>query len=275
MAKGKAKVNFLGTQNVVSHHSAPNWGFLYETSLVKDAKWNVGDRVVLPDGRVFRYAKAGNIIADLRQGLKCYNLKSDGVDYCAATASAIGDTEITVDGGGASDWDEDELRGGYIIIHTHSDKKHQFRGVVGNTASDADGNITIYLDAPLTHTITTSHGVEVHLNPYSDVRHMSGDATGHAGDSYTSVLGMPTVHTTAANQYTWIQTWGPCWANPYGTLGYATTAEERELVFDFEGNICPQADARNANDGMQRAGFQIERQEAGTGSAFFMLQISP
>ena len=250
----------------------PNIAFLYESSTTQSPDWAVGDRVCLPDGRVFRYAKAGNIIADIRQGVKCYNLKTDGVSYVAATASAIGDTDITVAAAGET---KDSLRGGYIIIHTHSDKKHQFRGVVGNTETDSDGNITIYMDAPLTHTITASHGVEVHLNPYLDVRQMSADNTTLAGDHYTSVLGLPNKHTTVANEYLWIQTWGPCWANPHGTLGYASTADERALVFDYEGNICPYTDAVDTDVQMQHAGFQIERQTSGTGSAFFMLQINP
>ncbi len=268
-----ARVNYLGGAGLVQSVSQGAWDFIYETSLVRNSKWNVGDRIVLPDGRVYRYAKAGNIIANIRQGVKCYNLKSDGVSYTAATASAIGDKEITVDAGNEGDWTKDELAGAYIIIHTHGDLKHQFLGVIGNTASDANGNITIFLDGPLTHTITPSHGVEVHLNPYSDVRQQNS-TTGKPGDHYSSVLGMPVVHTVAANQYLWLQTWGPCWANPHGTMGYASTAGERQVVFDWEGSISFEGDAVGTGASMQDAGFQIERQTSGTGSGFFMLQIS-
>lgn len=273
-SRGKARVNYLGGAGLVQSETAVGIAFLYRTSTIKDTKWNLGDRVVLPDGRVFRYAKAGNIIANIQQGVKCYNQKTDGVDYCALLqGQAIGDNSVKVDGGGASDWTEDELRGGYIIIHTHTDLNHQFRGVIGNTPSDADGYITIYLDAPLTHTLTTSHSVEVHLNPYSDVRQLN-NTTGKTGDHYTSVIGMPNVSTTVAAQYLWLQTAGPCWANPHGTLGYASTADERALVFDYEGSICPYTDAVDTDAQMQHAGFQIERQASGAGSAFFMLQIS-
>lgn len=274
MSKGKAITDYSGGRpGLVSHETAGQWSFLYETSLIKNPKYDVGDRVVLGDGRAFRYAIAGNIIANIQQGVKCYNLKSDGVGYTAATASAIGDTDITVDAGDEGDWTLDQLKGAFIIIHTHTDLNHQFRGIIGNSPSDADGNIIIYLDAPLTHTVTTSHGVEVHLNPYTDVRQLNS-TTGKPGNRYTSVLGMPNVSTTVANQYLWIQTWGPCWANPHGTLGYASTANERELKFDWEGSISFQDDASGADDSAQTAGFQIERQASNTGSAFFMLQIS-
>lgn len=274
MSKGKAKVNYIGSAGDVVSQTVPSWGFLYETSTIKNPRYNIGDRAITPDGREFRYAKAGNIIANIQQGVKCYNLKSDGVNYAALLQSqAIDDTSVKVDGGGATDWDEDELRGAYIIIHTHSDLNHQFRGVIGNTPSDANGYITIYLDARLTHDLTTSHAVEVHLSPYSDVRQLNS-TNGKPGDRYTSVIGMPNVSTTVANQYLWLQTSGPCWANPHGTLGYSSSVNERELVFDWEGSICPQADAVGSDDAAQRAGFQIERQTSGTGSAFFMLQIN-
>lgn len=160
-----------------------------------------------------------------------------------------------------------------MVIHTHSDRKHQWLGLIGNSASDSDGNVTLYLDGPLSHTITTSHGVEVFANPYLNVRLLN--TTAQTKDPYTSVAGVPLVHTTAANQYLWIQTWGPCWCNPHGTMGSASVADERELVFDTEGSVCPQADAVDTDDAMQRAGFMLNRTTVSTGSAFFMLQISP
>lgn len=252
----------------------PSINFLYESGTTINPDYRVGDRVVLPDGRVFRYAKATNIIANIQQGVKFWTLKSEGVGYTSATASAIGDTDITVDGGDEGDWDLDELRGAFIIIHTHTDLKHQFRGIVGNSVSDSDGNITIYLDSPLTHTITSSHSVEVHLNPYSSVR-QANSTTGKPGSHYSSVAGIPNKHTTVANEYLWIQTWGPCWVNPHGTLGYASTAGERQLIFDWEGSVSFEGDAVGTGASMQDAGFQIERQTSGTGSAFFMLQINP
>lgn len=270
MARGKAKSTLLGIQGIVGHRNAPDWGFLYKTSLTKDPNYNVGDRVVTPDGRVFRYAKAGNIITNQLQGVFFYGLLSDGVDYKAAQAAAIGDTEITIDAGDSGDYTEDQLRGGQVVIHTHGDMNHQVRGITGNTASDTDGNVTLYLDAPLTHTITVSHGVEVLPNPYNDVR------KGEYGE-FCSVAGQPNVATTVANQYLWIQTAGPCWCNPYGTVGSAGVANEREVVYDISGNVCPAADARGSADhaSYQTAGFIIERQTTGIGASFIMLQISP
>jgi len=253
-----------------------NWNFLYESSTTLPTGYNVGDRVITPDGRVFRLAKATNIIANIQQGVKFYNLQSDGVGYKAATASAIGDTDVTIDAGDAGDYTLDQLRGGYVIIHTHGDLNHQFRGIVGNSVSDSSGNVTLYLDGPLTHTLTASHGVEVHTNPYNNVRQCNS-TTGKPGDKYTSVAGLPNKSTTVANEYVWIQTWGFCWCNPHGASlqDAGVSTDERRVVFDWEGSISIQEDCIGATDDHQAAGFLVNRCTASVaGSGFIMLQIS-
>ncbi len=233
-----------------------------------------GSRTVLYNTgiqRVFRYAKATNIVTNIRQGIKFYGMQSDGAGYAAATAGAIGDTTMTIDAGSSGDHTANEFRGGILVIHTHTDAKHQFFGITGNTASDVDGNITFYLDGKLTHTITSSHGVEVWPNPYVSVRDVGG------GHEHSSVAGIPNRHTVAANTWLWLQTWGPVWSNPIGTSTYAMVAGERRLVFDYAGNVCPVTDARGAwDDGdYQHAGYILDRTATGTGAGSYMLEVAP
>ncbi len=271
MAKGKARTKLVDhTAGLVEGSSGgQSWSFLYETATVKHPDYNVGDRIVLPDGRAFRYGKSVTAIVDKNHALRFWAQLEDGVTYDNANqGQAIGDTSIHVDMAGRS---KDDLRGGYLIVHTHGAHNDQFRGILGNTATDSDGDITIYLDAPLTILLTTSMGVEVVPNLYGNLRVRSTDQ-GEAGDHYSSVAGMANVLTAEANQYLWLQTWGPCWVNP---KSFVVATGRRGVWFDYEGSIVF-ANTNVVTKSLQYAGFLIERE---TGSAtqapMVNLQINP
>lgn len=274
MAKGKARTKLLDhSVGLVEGASGdPSWNFLYETSTVRSPEFYPGDRVTLPDGRKFVYAKATNIVTSHYQGLKFWAELGDGVGYVTADqGQAVGDSSVHITAAGIT---QDQLRGGYVIIHTHTAYDDQFRGILGNTATDTDGDITIFVDAPFTVAITTAFGVETYPNPFDSVR--SRGAGGPGGDRYSSVAGMPTVLTTVANQYLWLQTWGPCWVNPQGILGYTVTVDRRGLSFDFEGSITGQDVQTATTSKMQYAGYIINRESSGngTGPPVMFLQIS-
>ena len=275
MAQGKARTKLLdhAAGLVEGSSSGRSWDFLYETSTVKQPDYYPGDRVVLPDGRAFRYAKATNIVTSHYQGVKFWAELGDGVGYVLPQqAQAVGDNTLKIAAAGKT---LDELRGGYVIVHTHTAYDDQFRGILGNTVTDSSGNIVLTLDASFTVAITTAFGVETYPNPYDSVR--SRGAGGPGGDRYSSVAGMPAVLTTVADQYLWLQTWGPCWVNPQGILGYTVTADRRGLLFDFEGSITGQDVQTATTSKMQYAGFIINRESSGngTGPPLMMLQISP
>ena len=257
----------------------PNLAFLYKTpSTTQDPDWAVGDRVALPDGRVFRYGKCTNICLNTMQGLKFYGQEGDGIAYKVPTQTQdVGDTSITVDAGDEGDVDLDELRGGYIIVHTHTDYVDFTRGIVGNTAADSSGYVTIYLDAPLSVAIKITYGTETCPNPYRFLSYRSAAvAGGPGGDAYSSVAGIPLNKTTAANQFVWIQTWGPCWINPQGALGYGVVADRRDVVFTREGSVIAVDSQTATTSMMQRAGFLLTGDDASaTGPPLIMLQISP
>lgn len=277
MAQGKWKSVLLGIQGLIGHRKAPDWDFLYRTSLIKDTKWEMGDRVVVPDGRVFRYGKATNIVTNTHQGLKFYGRVEDGIAYkLPAQAQAIGDKSIIVDAGDSGDYVQDQLRGGYVIVHTHSANADFSRGIIGNTPSDADGNVTIYLDAALHIAITTAYGVETCPNPYAILQQRTAATGVDTADNYTSVAGMPLIKTTVANQYLWVQTWGPAWVNPQGDIGYTAATNRRTLFFTNEGAIIIKSVAAASTSLQQIAGFLITRETSGgTGPPLVNLQINP
>lgn len=277
MSKGKAITDYAGGRpGLVSHETAGQWNFLYRTSTIKDEKYDIGDRVQLPDGRAFRYALATNAIPSCKFGVKFYGQIGDGVAVAMATNHAIGDRNITLT---AADVTEDEFRGGYMLIHVGTHQ--QFRGIIGNTATDGDGLVIFTLDAGLTVACTTQW-CEVLHNPYANVKLTAGPSGGLAGNDYSSVAGIPNVITAKANQYVWLQTWGPIWINPHGDnlQDDGITGGERKLVFDVEGSVCVEPDAPHGpgadGDDHQVAGFIIDRSAAGvSGPPLVMLTISP
>lgn len=271
MGLGQTAVKYRGSAGEVLMSDVQNWNCLYETSTIKPAGYNIGDRIALPDTRAFRLALAGKAIADKNHGAKYWSgLLGNGITYVAPDqGQEIGDVSIHTTASGIT---KDVLRGGYVIVHTHTAHDDQFRGILGNTATDGDGDITIYLDAPLKIKLLTSHGLEIHANPYSDVRVRSAD-NGVAGDHYSSVAGMPNVLTAEDNQYLWIQTWGPCWVNPKPAPSAQTG--RRGLWFDYEGSVV-YLNTNVVTYSLQYAGFIMDREDASDiCSPLTYLQISP
>ena len=275
MSTGKAKSTLLGIQGVVGHKDAPDWSFIYETSLIKMPNYNIGDRVVLPDGRVFRYAKSAGamnvdfgcaFVEDECQGWTVLDSSENGV---------IGDKSILVNGSTHAALSEDELRGGYVIIFKDGGGGNtQFRGIIGNAASIANADIRIYLDAPLdVATIGGTTACEVFYNPYASI-----DDAARSIVACTSFAGKPAKQVTAANQYFWVQTWGPCWITPSiadVTWAPATNWSKRAAYFRHDGSIEANiAVATRDNENTdQLAGFLIN--EGYSAGPLLMLQISP
>ena len=123
--KGKARVNYVDQTGDVTHADTTTWDFIYRASLIKDEEWDIGDRVVLPDGREFIYAKSGGICAS---GQGCDFVAASLQPYTTpATSTAIGDSEITVVGTTHDAVTKDELKGG-IFISWRGSAKDTIRG---------------------------------------------------------------------------------------------------------------------------------------------------
>lgn len=267
MAKGKARSFLLGIQGLIGHKQAPDWSFIYEASTVKSPKFNVGDRVVLPDGREFRYALssaacvAGQGVEFHAAGVQAYTTM--------VVAAAIGDKEITVPAGTHVLQAKDALRGGYVVIWNPAGSNSlQFRGIIGNDVTAADVAFKIYLDGPLTEAVTTSSSVELFSNPYVAVR------TGTM--NYFAKAGVPAREIAAANTYFWVQTRGCCFAAPQGgKLGTTEGGYVGGWWSDY-GNISDVATSLNGatvpvGRGTQNAGFAIQGDADNIGP-MFMLQ---
>jgi len=275
MSKGKAIAISPHVPGLVGHSEAPNWDFLYRASTDRDPNYNIGDRVALPDGRVFRYAKASGT---LNSDLLAQHVTGQHVGYNALGASqSVGDKQITItvvaatEGvGGAGVIAEDELRGGNVIIFPHSENSINM-GIIGNKALAADGtSLVVYLDAtlPIAVDITADHA-ECIASPYSSVKAST------TGDANRAFVGLP-MRAATTLQYVWLQTWGPCWVAPQSNAGAA--AHSTQVVARYDGTIQAHDDTDSAVLGtdQQHVGFVLSRGAAAAqGAPFIMLQISP
>lgn len=261
MAAQKNKSLYVTGVGDVLPNDIPSWDYIYEVSTIRNPKFLVGDRVVLPDGRVFRYGKAGAAVATTDLAVSFASAVKIGIETFAA-ASVIGTHEVTISEASIT---ADQLRGGYLIIYKAGASTHCVRGILGNTASAATtNNVVITLDASLPYAITTSDNFEALLSPYADLRQ-----TNYGGSA--SFAGMPAKE-AAVSAYFWVQTWGPCWCAPQSGVG--ATALVRAVYFRHDGSL----DVRgNVGTGVtdQRAGFVLDRSDPGQGPPLIMLQVSP
>ncbi|KKN77431.1 hypothetical protein LCGC14_0359900 [marine sediment metagenome] len=274
MAKGKWKATLLGIQGLIGHRQAPDWDFLYARSTTINPNYVVGDRVVTPDGRVFRYAKAGGT---LQCDYACKFSYNEYIEYATLAQSEVAgakSVKITVSAGSVGKAADgvitvDELRGGYIAIFMAGLGDNQSRGIIGNSALAADGtSIIVYLDASLDRAVDSSDAAEVLGSPYDGVQDTQASA-----DAYASKAGLPNVPATV-NQYCWIQTAGPRWMSPTASAT-GGASQERDVYFDSNGGVSEHTYNSSTVLNRQRAGFIIDKQTAGVdGAPFIMLQIS-
>ena len=186
----------------------PTLSFLYQTpSTTKNVEYDIGDKVVLADGREFRYAKSlGNNELFAAHGVQFTYTGVVPITNFAVTV-AQGETEITIPAQTHIALTVDVLRGGYVIIFDGDDDTNTCtRGIVGNDASDADVAFKVQLDGRIHDAITTTHKVEVYQNPWAGLE--------VATSSALPMAGVPTTVVSAAANYFWVQTKGICWVAP-------------------------------------------------------------
>ena len=212
MSKGKAKRVQLHRPGLVGHSNAPDWGFLYDTSLVASEKWNLGDRVTLPDGREFVYSRSGSVCAN------AYGVHFTDSGHQGYTALGIGmavdDTDMTIPAGTHDAVTKDELRGGYVLIFQGgADNYTTVRGIIGNDVSAANLAYKVYLDAGVKYAyVAATAAVEVYANPY-------GSLIAGGSGTFQAFAGLPAAYVSASLTYFWVQTNGVCWTVAGTALG--------------------------------------------------------
>jgi len=267
--KGPAKVEYAGQGSEVLVQGVPNWAFLYMASTTKMQKYNIGDRFVTPDGRVFRYALAGgtihtefmvcdpdasitNAVAPAQVNptspvILGINLSSGKKgDYCVTIT--VGAADGTAANGAIA---QDEMKGGFVVVGNGANQHPMTRGILGNDAVAAGGgSMNVYLDGALTRDVVVgTDNVEAYLNVYGNVKSMNV-----VNSAYVTALGAAAAEATVG-QYFWVQTWGNTWLTSNGTTGEA--ANGRDLYVNTDGSLRGQSSTTYA--GYQRVGVGLDK----------------
>lgn len=270
MAKGKSKRTLLGIQGVVGHKEAPDWSFIYDVSLIKDPKWDIGDLVETPDGRKFRYCKSYDACDTFKANAFFNAIPATGIDYAVlAEGAAIGDKSVLLTSSAIAQT-LDGLRGGHINFGTDNALVQQ-RGIVGNTVCAIGGTCRIYLDAPLILALTTSDYAFCMPSPYSAVTKTNINAIeGGAGKGRVSFVGYAAAAVSAANMYHWEQTAGQICASLYGSA-VGKTQYMREVVFRYDGNLIHRGASGITGLEAQLAGYIMDNNTLDNGATVIML----
>lgn len=137
---------------------------LYESSTT--AKHHPGESLVTPDGRRFRYAKAGgsalvagNVLQMPAEVANHQNL--------TPTAAAIGATSVTVTLG-ATAATANQYAGGLVMV-TVTPNLGGIYAIKQHPAASSGGTLTLELSEPIRVAWTTSTRVDLFPNPYNGV----------------------------------------------------------------------------------------------------------
>lgn len=175
----------------------------------------LGTKMETPDGRIFRYARAGasNITAGKLQLGPARKTNHDNI--AVAAAAAINATQVTVTLG-ATAATANEYAQGLLVISDATGEGTSYV-IKSHPAADASASLVLTLDEPLHEALTTSSEACLVHNRFN----ACVEGTVQAGGI---VVGVPLVDVTAT-YYFWAQTFGPApvLADESGTVNRAVT----------------------------------------------------
>ena len=266
-----AKGTLLGhTIGQVGFQESPTWDFIYQTNTVKHPDYNVGDFVDTPDGRRYRYCKAGAAISVNRRGaINGYIIPGDtgsGYEGSLVTAAAAGDLIVTItDTASAANRPVDYYVGGDFVAFVGTD--FFVCKMVKSTVGDGT-SIDVTLDVSVPATISASVGITAYPSIYGNVK--AGTAQLQDFESFVVVP----VRAVASGAYFWGQTKGPTWVTPQGGTWPGSSAALRDVYFHIDGTIDPATIRDVGTLSPQRAGFLLHAGSSGSyGDALIMLQL--
>ena len=157
----------------------------------------LGERIVTPDGRAFRYARAGSGAALVTGNLLQSPAEDTADQNIAATAAAVGATSITT---ASMTVTANQYAGGYVTVTVTPGLGQTFR--IREHAAFTAAAATFTLEDPVQVALTTDSRLDFHPNPFNGVIQMPGTRS-------SAPVGV-TVNDITASQYGWIQVGGPC-----------------------------------------------------------------
>ena len=172
----------------------------------------LGEIIRSPDGRVFRYVKAGAV--DLVVGkLQQSPAEITNHQNLAVPATAALSTTVTVTLG-ATAVTANQYAGGYAIITATPGVGYQYL-IKSHPAASGGATCVLTLEDPIQVALTTSSKIDLVANPYNGVIVNPTTATGIPVGVAISVI--------TAGYYGWIQTGGIASVLASGALGVGNT----------------------------------------------------
>lgn len=166
----------------------------------------LGEKMYTPDGRAFRYCRAGGtalVVGNLLQA----EAEDTGEQGLTPEATAVGATTLTTNS--TVTVDANEYEGGYIVVTVTPGLGQVFK-ILSHPAATAAA-VTFTLEDPVQVALTTTSRIDVVPNLYRNVIVKPAAETG-------SIVGVAVNDITAA-QYGWIQVEGPASVlNDAGTI---------------------------------------------------------
>ena len=188
--------------------SFPNIAHISEQAIyANDAaqRLPVGQKCVLPDGRIFRYALCGGtafISGNLQAcSAACGHANNDNL--AVATSCAVGDTTLAITNG-ATTWTLDELKGGSLVNQRVEELGAHFWTIYGNTA-EATGS------SAMTLTLTPGVAFDTVLTAGTSIVNIAPSLWSKVIVSPTAVSGIPVgvaMNIVTATYYGYLQTGG-------------------------------------------------------------------
>lgn len=185
---------------------------LFVSSTISQA--TLGQYAETPDGRGYRYAKAGgvNLVAGNLQQASAED--TSNLQNLAVAAAAIGATQVVTTS--TVTLSANQAAGGLLTVTTSTGAGYTYR-ISGHAAASA-AVVTFNLEDPLIVALTTSSKIDVIPSPYAGVIVNPSSAS-------SAPVGVA-VTTTGSATFGWIQTHGPvaCLADGALSVGKAVYA---------------------------------------------------
>ena len=232
----------------------------------------VGTRMILPDGRVFRYAFANGAIGAGQGVQSSIALANQDSDLAVSTAAAVGDKSVTITFGTSPDTNvtADQYANGYLFVNNVDGEGHVYRikGTGAHVAADVSASPAVEISLQDGDTIAEAlvagqSQVGLVANPYQDVIITPGGAQTARCVGYAAAE-------VADNSYFWAQTWGEAALLADGTL---VIFESVRVSDGTPGAVENYATETGAEE--QVVGFATNFLAATTDYQFVFLQISP
>jgi len=159
----------------------------------------LGEKMVTPDGRSFRYAKCGGTA--LVPG-KLYQAPAEVTNHqdVVPAATAIGATSVTVTLGNTAAT-ANQYAGGYLVVTVTPGQGYSYL-ISSHPAADASATLTLSLVDPILVALTASSNCDLVSNAYNAVVVNPTTAT--------SCVAGAAVYPVAASEFGWLQVGGVC-----------------------------------------------------------------